>query len=74
MPLHRSGMPVKGRAAAIAGRSATLQPLGVCRWGGFSGISGLVVEYIVAIDVTRARYPADALFVHILLVTSGLCT
>ena len=24
-------------------------------------ISGLVVEYIVAIDVTRARFPADAL-------------
>ncbi len=27
---------------------------------GVSGISGLVVEYIVAIDVTRARFPADA--------------
>ena len=27
------------------------------------GISGLVVEYIVAIDVTRVRFPADALFV-----------
>jgi hypothetical protein len=24
-------------------------------------ISGLVVEYIVAIDVTRVRFPADAL-------------
>ena len=23
-------------------------------------ISGLVVEYIIAIDVTRARFPADA--------------
>ena len=29
-------------------------------------ISGLVVEYIVAIDVTRARFPADALSVHAL--------
>ena len=29
------------------------------------GISGLVVEYIVAIDVTRARFLADALFVHL---------
>ena len=29
------------------------------------GISGLVVEYIVAIDVTRVRCPADALFVHL---------
>ena len=26
-----------------------------------SSISGLVVEYIVAIDVTRVRLPADAL-------------
>ena len=26
------------------------------------GISGLVVEYIAAIDVTRARFPADACF------------
>jgi len=25
-------------------------------------ISGLVVEYIVAIDVTRVRFPADAYF------------
>ena len=25
-----------------------------------SGISGLVAEYIVAIDVTRVRFPADA--------------
>ena len=39
------------------------------RWSSFaltpkprhvSSISGLVVEYIVAIDVTRARFPADA--------------
>jgi hypothetical protein len=28
----------------------------------FASISGLVVEYIVAIDVTRVRFPADALF------------
>ena len=28
-----------------------------------SSISGLVVEYIVAIDVTRVRFPADAFFV-----------
>ena len=27
-----------------------------------AGISGLVVEYIVAIDVTRVRFPADAFF------------
>ena len=27
-----------------------------------TGISGLVVEYIVAIDVTRVRFPADAFF------------
>ena len=28
----------------------------------FNSISGLVVEYIVAIDVTRVRFPADALY------------
>ena len=27
---------------------------------GLNSISGLVAEYIVAIDVTRARFPADA--------------
>ena len=27
-----------------------------------NSISGLVVEYIVAIDVTRVRFPADAMF------------
>ena len=26
----------------------------------YPSISGLVVEYIVAIDVTRVRFPADA--------------
>ena len=31
------------------------------RWAtALSSISGLVVEYIVAIDVTRVRFPADA--------------
>ena len=29
-----------------------------------TSISGLVVEYIVAIDVTRVRFPADALFIR----------
>ena len=29
-------------------------------------ISGLVVEYILATHVTRARFPADALSVHAL--------
>ena len=32
-------------------------------WRALSSISGLVVEYIVAIDVTRVRFLADALFV-----------
>ena len=31
------------------------------------GISGLVVEYIVAIDVTRVRFPADACLCFALL-------
>ena len=29
---------------------------------GVTSISGLVVEYIVSIDVTRVRFPADALY------------
>ena len=29
-----------------------------------NSISGLVVEYIVAIDVTRVRFPADAYLAH----------
>ena len=28
----------------------------------YVSISGLVVEYIVAIDVTRVRFPADAFY------------
>ena len=42
-------------------------PEGSRRGGGMNsarftsnGISGLVVEYMVAIDVTRVRFPADA--------------
>ena len=34
-------------------------------------ISGLVVEYIVAIDVTRVRFPADALFYVWVVVVNG---
>ena len=34
-------------------------------------ISGLVVEYIVAIDVTRVRFPADAFF-RLLLISDAL--
>lgn len=30
-----------------------------------TGICGLVVEFIVAIDETRVRFPADALFIFI---------
>ena len=32
----------------------------VARENTHNSISGLVVEYIVAIDVTRVRFPADA--------------
>ena len=38
--------------------------------GHFISISGLVVEYIVAIDVTRVRFPADACYV---LVSAFFC-
>ena len=39
---------------------ATLTRVTKPQWFGKS-ISGLVVEYIVAIDVTRVRFPADAM-------------
>ena len=38
-----------------AGAQTTWRP-----WRWCAGITGLVVEYIVAIDVTRVRFPADA--------------
>ena len=38
-------------------KAAAVHPL-AC----ISSISGLVAEYIVAIDVTRVRFPADAFF------------
>ena len=38
------------------------------------GISGLVVEYIVAIDVTRVRFPADARVVIYLWLSKGCKT
>ena len=45
-----------------------LPPSGVPPGVKDSGISGLVVEYIVAIDVTRVRFPADACnFINIAL-------
>ena len=47
-----------GRPGKIRGRSIS-----------GSSISGLVVEYIVAIDVTRVRFPADALFVALVLAS-----
>ena len=37
----------------------------------FTGISGLVVEYIVAIDVTRVRFPADAFSTWFVLLHTG---
>ena len=51
---------------------------GRARWLGkgiVASISGLVVEYIVAIDVTRVRFPADASMwcavTHVSIVLGG---
>ena len=33
-------------------------------WSLYESISGLLVEYIIAIDVTRVRFPADARCSH----------
>ena len=35
-------------------------PTGVVFWKDFNSISGPVVEYIIAVDVTQVRFPADA--------------
>ena len=35
-------------------------------WKRIQSISGLVAEYIVAIDVTRVRFPADAFLFSLL--------
>ena len=35
-----------------------------------SGISGLVAEYIVVIDVTRVRFPADAYVIDMRMLES----
>ena len=64
--LHGSGRragvpPPSGIPTAMTGLSRILSTSGKC---GFvvTSISGLVVEYIVAIDVTRVRFPADAFY------------
>ena len=49
----RRRAPLKARARARAGMNEEIE---------INSISGLVAEYIVAIDVTRVRFPADALF------------
>ena len=51
----RRGSRKNGLAAAWAWMASTVSANHINR------ISGLVVEYIVAIDVTRVRFPADAL-------------
>ena len=44
---------------------------GIVRFLVGTGISGLVVEYIVAIDVTRVRFPADAFSIWFILLHNG---
>ena len=57
--------PVGGRPRGGEGPRRVTKNLATTRAprrSGRTSISGLVVEYIVAIDVTRARFPADALY------------
>ena len=55
------GDPVPGTIAHRSNLLPLIFHLLNFKWAlGNSSISGLVVEYIVAIDVTRARFPADA--------------
>jgi hypothetical protein len=55
--------PKSSITSALQSNSARARSQNVRVRGGsadHSCISGLVVEYIVAIDVTRVRFPADA--------------
>ena len=52
-------LPCAVYCAASSGVSGSM--CGILDLRGGNSISGLVVEYIVAIDVTRVRFPADAL-------------
>ena len=49
---------------APASNSADVKCYRVALLSGISRTSGLVAEYIVAIDVTRVRFPADAIVLH----------
>ena len=54
---RKEGASTGGGHGPICSKVEQLEPqLQLC-----SSISGLVVEYIVAIDVARVRFPADAL-------------
>jgi hypothetical protein len=57
--MHTELPPFDHRCANIHSSSTQLNVRAVWMW---YRISGLVVEYIVAIDVTRVRFPADASF------------
>ena len=58
--MRTEGTSTGGGHGPIVSKVAKPEPqLQLC-----SSISGLVVEYIVAIDVTRVRFPADAWWQH----------
>ena len=54
----QGGLDTRSRTTRPQTRTATNR---LWRPPVFTSISGLVVEYIIAIDVTRVRFPADAL-------------
>ena len=56
-----AGASIRPTDAVRAARGRSLATTdGRTYWGRAVSISGLVAEYIVAIDVTRVRFPADA--------------
>ena len=68
------------RCSWLAGRKTTWRQqfsvtqvvLANCQLDANRCISGLVAEYIVAIDVTQARFPADACGVQCAVLLCGL--
>ena len=58
-----TGRNLKERKLSSARGDLTYEGI-VCIVVFYQGIGGLVVEYVVAIQVTRVRFPADALFFY----------
>ena len=65
---------LRARARRSLARATRTERDATCRSVDLDGISGLVAEYIVAIDVTWVRSPADAFFLALHGLVFSRCT